>query len=43
MAHLEKHWIKYVAGYFVVAFVYNRYVAAPGGFMLPGDLIGTVI
>jgi hypothetical protein len=43
MAHFQKHWVKYVGGYLVAAFVYNKYIAQPGGFMLPGDLIGTFI
>jgi hypothetical protein len=43
MSHLKQHWVKYVGGYLVLAFVYNRYVATPGGFMLPGDVIGMVI
>lgn len=43
MAHLKQHWVKYAVGYFVVAFVYNKYVAQPGGFTFPGDVIGMVL
>lgn len=43
MGHFKQHWVKYVGGYLVVAFLYNRYVAQPGSFSLPFDVIGSVI
>jgi hypothetical protein len=41
---VKKHHILYmVGGYLVVAYAYNRFVAQPGSFMLPFDLLGNVI
>ena len=37
------HWLYLIGGYFVVAYVYNNYVAQPGGFQLPGDIISNVV
>lgn len=41
---MKKHHILYlVGGYLVVAYAYNKYVAQPGSFTLPFDLIGSVL